>query len=73
MKLSTVSRTIRDRETDRIPGVEASIWTERMVTALVNGVEGGKWYSLNKRWPNAYFANAGLFALYPAWRTESHP
>jgi len=51
MKLSTVSRTIRDRETDRIPGVEASIWTERMVTALVNGVEGGKWYSLmDKVW-----------------------
>lgn len=21
------------------------------------------------RWPNAYFADAGLFALYPAWRT----
>ena len=29
-----------------IPGVEASIWTERMVSALVNGVEGGKWYTL---------------------------
>ena len=28
------------------PRVEASIWTERMVSALVNGVEGGKWYSL---------------------------
>jgi RNA-directed DNA polymerase len=26
--------------------VEASIWTERMVSALVNGVEGGKWFSL---------------------------
>jgi RNA-directed DNA polymerase len=26
--------------------VEASIWTERMVSALVNGVEGGQWYSL---------------------------
>lgn len=25
---------------------EASIWTERMVSALVNGVKGGKWYSL---------------------------
>jgi RNA-directed DNA polymerase len=25
---------------------EASIWTERMVSALGNGVEGGKWYSL---------------------------
>ena len=26
--------------------VEALIWTDRMVSALVNGVEGGKWYSL---------------------------
>lgn len=26
--------------------VEASIWTERMVSALVNGVKGGVWYSL---------------------------
>jgi RNA-directed DNA polymerase len=26
--------------------VEASIWTERMVSALVNGVAGGKWFSL---------------------------
>lgn len=26
--------------------VEASIWTERMLAALENGVKGGKWYSL---------------------------
>jgi RNA-directed DNA polymerase len=26
--------------------VEASVWTERMVSALGNGVRGGKWYSL---------------------------
>ena len=26
--------------------VEATIWTERMVSALVNGVKGGCWYSL---------------------------
>jgi len=26
--------------------VEASIWTERMVSALVNGVPGGRWFSL---------------------------
>lgn len=26
--------------------LEASIWTERMVSALVNGVKGGCWYSL---------------------------
>ncbi len=26
--------------------VEASIWTERMLSALVKGVKGGKWFSL---------------------------
>ncbi len=26
--------------------MEASIWTDRMVSALVNGVAGGKWFSL---------------------------
>jgi RNA-directed DNA polymerase len=26
--------------------VEVSVWTERMLAALVNGVKGGKWYSL---------------------------
>jgi RNA-directed DNA polymerase len=26
--------------------VEASVWTERMVSALVNGVKGGKWFSV---------------------------
>ena len=25
---------------------EASVWTERMVSALGNGVRGGRWYSL---------------------------
>jgi RNA-directed DNA polymerase len=25
-----------------MPGMETLIWTERMVSALVNGVEGGK-------------------------------
>lgn len=29
-----------------IAGVEASVWTERMLSALGNGVKGGKWYSL---------------------------
>lgn len=28
------------------PKVEAQIWTPRMVSALVNGVKGGKWFSL---------------------------
>jgi hypothetical protein len=26
--------------------VEARVWTERRVSALVNGVKGGKWFSL---------------------------
>jgi len=47
MKVSTVPNgATQGAEAHRIPGVEASIWTERMVSALVNGVEGGKWYSL---------------------------
>jgi len=25
------------------------------------------------RWPNSYFAQAGLFALYPAWQAARHP
>lgn len=27
-------------------GVEAGVWTERMLSALENGVKGGRWYSL---------------------------
>lgn len=26
--------------------VEATVWTQRMLAALDNGVKGGKWYSL---------------------------
>jgi len=48
MTASTVPQGAKqgaDTRGDR-PKVEATIWTERMVSALVNGVEGGKWYSL---------------------------
>lgn len=32
-------------------GAEAEVWTDRMVSALVNGVKGGKWFSLiDKVW-----------------------
>ncbi len=31
---------------DKWKWVETSVWTESMLTALVNGVRGGKWYSL---------------------------
>lgn len=33
------------------PWAEPSVWTERMLTALVTGVKGGRWYSLmDKVW-----------------------
>ena len=28
--------------------VEAAVWTVRMLAALVNGVKGGKWFSLTE-------------------------
>jgi RNA-directed DNA polymerase len=31
---------------DRWPWVEPTVWTERMLTALEQGVKGGKWFSL---------------------------
>lgn len=38
-------KTIREAEGRRGKS-EASVWTERMLAALDNGVKGGKWYSL---------------------------
>ena len=29
--------------------------------------------AVNRRWPNAFFANAGLFALHTAWQTARQP
>jgi hypothetical protein len=60
--------------------VEPLVWTERMLTALEQGVKGGKWFSLSIlrrrlglrgisrgadsfRWPNAFFAEQGLYNL----------
>ncbi len=34
------------RDPRQWPWVEPTVWTERMLAALVNGVVGGKWYSL---------------------------
>ena len=39
-------RATRSAETRDLSWVEASVWTERMVSALENGVKGGRWYSL---------------------------
>lgn len=48
VQLEAVSeRTTRARETrTRWGWVEPTVWTERMLTALVEGVKGGRWYSL---------------------------
>ena len=40
--------------------VEAWVWTERMVSALGNGVKGGKWYSVDGQGVCARNAEAGL-------------
>jgi len=34
------------QDTETGSWVEASIWTERMLAALENGVKGGKWFIL---------------------------
>jgi RNA-directed DNA polymerase len=46
-KAPTVSaRTKQGAEARDWSWVEASVWTDRMVSALENGVKGGRWYSL---------------------------
>jgi RNA-directed DNA polymerase len=40
------ARAIQGAEARNWSWVEASVWTDRMVSALVNGVKGGRWYSL---------------------------
>ena len=54
----------------RWPWVEPTVWTDRMLTALENGVKGEVWFSLidNQRWPNRYFRDAGYFSLAEAHR-----
>ena len=58
--------------------VEPSVWTERMLTALETGVKGGKWLRRGRgkdhqRWPNAYFAEHGLFSLVAAHEQLVNP
>ena len=40
------ARAIQGAEARDWSWVEASVWTERMVSALENGVKGGRWFSL---------------------------
>ncbi len=46
--------------------VEASVWTERMVSALGNGVKGGRWYSLMDK----VYASATLTAAWTKVRAN---
>ena len=36
-------------------------------------VHFGRSHEISKRWPNAFFADAGLFALHTAWQTARQP
>src|SRR5579862_348576 len=52
-------RATRGAEARDWSWVEASVWTDRMVSALENGVKGGRWYSLmDKVWAPATLAAA---------------
>jgi RNA-directed DNA polymerase len=42
----TLHSTAQTEENTRWSWTEASVWTDRMLTALENGVQGGKWFSL---------------------------
>lgn len=47
--------------------IKVRAWTDRMLAALVNGVKGNVWYI---KWPNKFFATAGLFSLKIAWKHD---
>jgi RNA-directed DNA polymerase len=42
----TAKQACKTRDPREWTWVEPSVWTERMLAALVNGVKGGQWYSL---------------------------
>jgi hypothetical protein len=50
---------------------ESAVWTERMLTALEEGVKGGIWFRLidsdHQRWPNSFFAEQGYYSLEAAY------
>ena len=48
------ARATQGAETRDWSWVEACVWTDRMVSALENGVKGGRWFSLiDKVWAPA--------------------
>ena len=43
---ATTGAEAHARDPRQTTWAKASVWTERMLSALGNGVQGGKWYSL---------------------------
>jgi hypothetical protein len=58
--VSTATKQARDTRA-RWNWVEPEVWTDRMLTAPVQGVKGGQWSSY--RWTMFSFAEHGLFSL----------
>ena len=52
---------------------EPSVWSERMLMALEQGVQGGVWFSDERRWPNAFLDEQGLFSLKAAQAKTVNP
>ena len=50
---NAAKRGAKARSSGKWAWVEASVWTERMLAALDNGVKGGKWFSLIDKVYNA--------------------
>ena len=49
--MSATAKQDTETRSQRWPWVETRVWTERMLAALENGVQGGKWFSLyDKVW-----------------------
>src|SRR3954470_12603222 len=61
------ARATQGAEAHKDTWMEASVWTERMVSALVNGVKGGRWYSLMDK----VYAPATLQAAWTKVRANS--
>ena len=62
-----------------LAGAEAGVWTARMLYSVRRRLRSlllkqrmkrshiGQGLGLSRLWPNAYFAEHGLFALHEAW------
>jgi RNA-directed DNA polymerase len=61
---SVPEKAIRDGEARfRWGWVEPSVWTERMLTALEQGVRGGKWFSLIDKILNEYTLRSAFYQV----------